>query len=135
MEQMKRAMFIGRWQPFHSGHKWLIDQKLDEGTPVLICVRDIPPNEDNPFTTRQTIHMIETVYSDSDVVVMSIPDIESVNYGRGVGYEITEHKPPKDLSGVSSTQIREQIGEDESEWKEHVDPKIQGIVHSLLLRK
>ena len=131
---MKRAMFVGRWQPFHNGHKWLIDQKLGEGVPVLICVRDIPPDSKNPFTTKQTMHMLETVYSESDVVVMSIPDIESVNYGRGVGYDITEHVPPKNIGFISATQIRKQIKEGEADWKENVDPKIQGIVHSLLLR-
>tara|TARA_A200000159_G_scaffold3397_1_gene3493 strand:+ start:891 stop:1289 length:399 start_codon:yes stop_codon:yes gene_type:complete len=131
---MKRAMFVGRWQPFHNGHKWLIDQKLGEGVPVLICVRDIPADSKNPFTTRQTMHMLETVYEESDVVVMSIPDIESVNYGRGVGYDITEHVPPKNVGFISATQIRKQIKEGEAEWKENVDPKIQGIVHSLLLR-
>ena len=82
----KRAMFIGRWQPLHSGHMWLINQKLAEGAPVLIAVRDIPPDEKNPFTTSQTIEMLQKTYEDHDVVVIPIPDIESVNYGRGVGY-------------------------------------------------
>ncbi len=52
---MKRAMFVGRWQPMHNGHKWLISQKLDKGIPILICVRDIPPDAKNPFTTAQTV--------------------------------------------------------------------------------
>ena len=43
------SMFIGRWQPWHSGHKWLIDQRLNEGKNVLICIRDIQPDEKNPF--------------------------------------------------------------------------------------
>lgn len=127
-------MFIGRWQPFHNGHKWLIDQKLEEGIPVLICVRDIPPDSKNPFTTRQTMHMLETVYTDSDVVVMSVPDIESVNYGSTAGYDIAKHVPPKGIGSISAAQIRKQIKEGEAEWKENVNPKIQGIVHSLLLR-
>ena len=38
---------------------------------------------------------------------MIIPDIESVNYGRGVGYEIIEHKPPQDIKEISATKIRE----------------------------
>lgn len=131
---MKRAMFFGRWQPFHNGHKQLIDKKLNKGTPVLICVCDAPPDDENPFTTRETMHMIEVSYRDQDVIVMSIPDIESVNYSRGIGYDITEHVPPKNVSSTSITQIKEQIKENEAEWKENVDPKIQGIVHSLLLR-
>ena len=104
---MKRAMFVGRWQPLHNGHKWLISQKLDKGIPVLVCVRDIPPDEKNPFTTDQTISMLEAAYADQDVVVISIPDIESVNYGRGVGYEINEHVPPADIGFISATDIFE----------------------------
>ncbi len=39
------SMFIGRWQPWHAGHRWLIDQRLNEGKNVLICIRDIKPDE------------------------------------------------------------------------------------------
>ena len=120
----KRAMFVGRWQPLHNGHKWLIGQKLNQGVPVLICVRDIPPDEKNPFTTEQTIDMLETAYAEDDVVVMSIPDIESVNYGRGVGYGIIEHVPPQDIGFISATQIRNQIANEDNSWKENVDSKI-----------
>ena len=72
----KRAMFVGRWQPFHNGHKWLIDQKLTQNKPILIVVRDIPPDDKNPFTTEQTVEMIKKVYGEQDVEVVSIPDIE-----------------------------------------------------------
>ena len=41
---------------------------------------------------------------------MVIPDIESVNYGRGVGYEIIEHVPPKPVGNISATKIREEMG-------------------------
>ena len=121
-------MFVGRWQPLHNGHKWLIGQKLEQGVPVLICVRDIPPDEKNPFTTEQTVKMLETAYSDDDVVVMAIPDIESVNYGRGVGYGIVEHVPPADIGFISATDIRAKIAAGDDSWKEKVDPKIHDLV-------
>ena len=35
------AMFIGRWQPWHEGHRWLIDQALNEDKKVLLCIRDV----------------------------------------------------------------------------------------------
>lgn len=126
---MKRAMFVGRWQPFHDGHKWLIDQKLGTGKPVLICVRDIPPDENNPFTTEQTIEMIRRVYINDNVEVIKIPDIESINYGRGVGYEVTEHKPPADVAKISATEIRTKVYSNDDSWKDAVDSKI----HSLIL--
>ena len=124
----RRAMFIGRWQPLHNGHKWLIGQKLEGGTAVLIAVRDIPPDEKNPFTTEQTIKMLNVAYEDQDVEVISIPDIESVNYGRGVGYEINEYAPPKDIGFVSATSIREKIKNNDESWKKNVDKKIHDLV-------
>ena len=129
----RRAMFIGRWQPFHDGHKWLINQKLSEGEPILIAVRDIPPDEKNPFTTEQTIEMVSKVYEDQDVVVLPIPDISSVNYGRGVGYGIIEHVPPADVGFVSATSIRERIATGDDSWKENVDPAIHDLVVEYLV--
>ena len=128
MKDKKRAMFIGRWQPFHNGHKWLIAQKLKKGIPVLVAVRDIPPDKKNPFTTEQTIEMLEAAYAQKDVVVLPIPDIESVNYGRGVGYEINEFTPPKDVGFISATDIRDSIREGNDNWKEKVDSKIHAHV-------
>ena len=31
---MKYSMFIGRWQPWHKGHRWLIDQRLNQNKNV-----------------------------------------------------------------------------------------------------
>ena len=110
---MKRALFIGRWQPLHPGHKWLFNQKLDQEIPILIAVRDTPLDESNPFTTDDVVSNLEKEYSEDVesgmVKVISIPDIESVNYGRGVGYEINEYKPPKDIGKISATDIRKKL--------------------------
>ena len=108
--------------------KWLISQKLDEGKPILICVRDIPPDDNNPFTTEQTIEMIKSVYEGKDVEIMKIPDIESINYGRGVGYKIIEHKPENDIYNISATEIRKKIINNDESWKNHIDKKIQNSV-------
>ena len=43
------------------------------------------------------------------VKVLIIPDIESVNFGRGVGYDIIEHIPPQEVGDISATKIREQM--------------------------
>ena len=126
-EGKKYAIFIGRYQPYHYGHINLINQKLNQGVPVLIMVRDIEPDEKNPFTTEQTVSMIQK-YHDSkrdDVKVMIIPDIESVNYGRGVGYEINEYIPTNDISVISATKIRESIYNSDDSWKKMVDVVIQ----------
>ena len=104
----KYAIFIGRYQPYHLGHTTLVEQKLNNNIPCIIMVRDIEPDDKNPFTTEQTINMIQTYHNSKnhDVIVMAIPDIESVNYGRGVGYEINEFIPTEDIANISATKIR-----------------------------
>jgi nicotinamide mononucleotide adenylyltransferase len=110
---MKRALFIGRWQPIHDGHRWLFSQKLEQDIPILIAVRDTPVDDSNPFSTAQVIENLEKEYTkeveNGMVKIMSIPDIESVNYGRGVGYEINEFVPPVDISNISATEIRKDL--------------------------
>lgn len=132
MMNKRRAMFVGRWQPFHNGHKWLIDQQLKNDEPILIAVRDIPPDEKNPFTTEQTLSMIRAVYADEDVVAIPIPDISSVNYGRGVGYGIIEHVPPQDVGFISATNIRDRILKEDESWKDNVDGSIHELVQDYL---
>jgi cytidyltransferase-like protein len=106
-------MFIGRWQPWHEGHRWLIDQRLEQGKNVLILIRDIAPNEKNPFTAQEVEVNIKKelwkLVGEERVKVLIIPDIESVNFGRGVGYDIIEHIPPQEVGEISATKIREQL--------------------------
>ena len=113
---MKYSMFIGRWQPWHDGHRWLINQRLNEGKNVLICIREVSQDDKNPYNPEEVKKNIENELSDliyeNKVKVIIIPDIESVNYGRGVGYEIIEHVPPTDVEEISATKIREQMRKD-----------------------
>lgn len=127
-----RAMFVGRWQPFHNGHRWLIDQKLNRGVPVLIAVRDIEPDASNPFTTAQTVEILTTQYAGRDVEIVVIPDIESVNFGRAVGYEINEFTPPEHIGGISATAIRDEIARGSNAWRAVVDERIQHLVERFL---
>ena len=131
----KYAIFVGRYQPYHSGHIELIQQKLNDGIPALIMVRDIEPDEKNPFTTQQTVDMIEKYHNSKgdDVKVMIIPDIESVNFGRGVGYEINEFTPPDNIGFISATKIRDSIKNGDDSWRSMVDESIQeDVVKNLM---
>jgi cytidyltransferase-like protein len=107
------SMFVGRFQPFHGGHRWIVDEILDEGKNVLICIRDIEPDDKNPYTSQEVENRITGLLIDliqeGRVKVMIIPDIESINFGRGVGYDIIEHIPPQEVSDISATKIREQL--------------------------
>ncbi|MDC6464819.1 adenylyltransferase/cytidyltransferase family protein [bacterium] len=110
------SMFIGRWQPWHKGHRWLIDQRLKEGKNVWIAIRDVKPNDKQPWTSSEVLTNVELELADlideGRVIVTIVPDIESINYGRGVGYEIIEHVPPTEVEQISATKIREQMRKD-----------------------
>ena len=110
---MKYSMFIGRWQPWHNGHQWLIDQRLKEGKNVLICIRDMIPDENNPYTCEEVYDNLKDRLSyyiqKGFVKLMIIPDIESINYGRDVGYEIIEHKPPENIKKIKGRELRKEI--------------------------
>ncbi len=125
-----KAFFIGRWQPFHNGHRWLIDQKLKNGVPVLIAVRNVAPDENNLLTTRQTVEILEKMYENADVEIIVIPDIESVNFGRRVGYEINEFAPPADIGSISATEIRNCLKNKSESWRD----KIDGRIHDLIVK-
>jgi cytidyltransferase-like protein len=107
------AMFIGRWQPLHKGHQEMFQQAMNEGKNILICIRDIQPDEKNPYSAEEVKSNILNHYSkeveEGKVKVMVIPDICSVEFGRGVGYDIIEHLPPLDIANISATKIREEL--------------------------
>ena len=107
------SAFVGRWQPLHDGHKALFQQVLDDGGNVLILIRDVQPDEKNPYTASEVYVNITDFYFDlikaGRVKVMKIPDICSVEFGRGVGYDIVEWIPPAEIGEISATKIRESL--------------------------
>jgi nicotinamide mononucleotide adenylyltransferase len=111
--QKKFALFIGRWQPFHAGHQWLINQQLDKGNPVCIAIRDVEQDEKNIWTSFEIKLMLEerfeTEIKGGAIKVVIIPDIDSINIGRDVGYDIIEHVPSDKIAQISATKIREQL--------------------------
>lgn len=108
------ALFIGRWQPWHQGHQWLIDQALSAGKKVLIGVREVRPGEKNPHPPDEVVRVISEklapLVRQGQVKVMVLPDIESVNIGRKVGYSIIEHFPPESIRAISGTATRRALG-------------------------
>lgn len=107
----KYALYIGRWQNWHAGHEWLIRQQLDKGKNVWVAIRDVQVDENNPKTAQEVFQELIKIpfFNDNfDKILLSIiPDIESVNYGRGVGYEVIYHQPPSDIESISGTKIRQ----------------------------
>ncbi len=106
----KYALFIGRWQTWHKGHEWLINQQLEKGKNVWVAIRDVPKDENNPKSAQEVLKELSQepffTHNFDKILLSIIPDIESVNYGRAVGYEVIYHEPPKEIEQISGTAIR-----------------------------
>jgi phosphopantetheine adenylyltransferase len=106
----KYALYIGRWQNWHKGHEWLINQQLEKGKNVWVAIRYVPQDENNPKSAQQILRELTHepfFFQNTDKILLSIiPDIESVNYGRGVGYDVIYHEPPTEVAEISGTKIR-----------------------------
>lgn len=101
----KYALFIGRWQPFHNGHKYLIDEALARGENVCVAIRDTELSSNNPFTVEQRSEMLRRVYGER-IEIIVIPDIKSINIGRNVGYDVNIVEPPVDIGKIRGTNVR-----------------------------
>ena len=124
----KYHVYIGRWQSPHLGHKWIIDRSLEQDKPVLILIRDVETDEKNPFSAEEVKAMLYNAFWNEINVGMVklqiIPDIASVNYGRGVGYDVICHEgaAPEHIKAISATEIRRKMSEGDDSWKECVIP-------------
>ena len=133
---MRYNLFIGRYQSPHKGHMHIFETFLKEEKPVLIAIRDIEPDTANPLPAAEVKMLWEKVYAGNPLVkVIIIPDIASVNYGRGVGYQVNEIAVAETVASISATEIRRQIMEDENDWKTLVDESIHEMLTAFLKSK
>jgi hypothetical protein len=121
----KYALFIGRWQTWHKGHEWLINQQLEKGKNCWVAIRDVQIDENNPKSAQDVLKELqqEPFFTNNwnKIMISIIPDIESVNYGRGVGYDVIYHEPPKEIEQISGTAIR----------KKYIDSNGDVIVYNI----
>lgn len=104
----RKGLLIGRWQPLHEGHKWLVEQVQKKGHNVLLGIRQTPIDNANPYSVQERIDMIREMFGDSiDYVVL--PDISGIYYGRDVGYEVEELEPSEKIAAISATEIRSKV--------------------------
>jgi nicotinamide mononucleotide adenylyltransferase len=73
----------------------------------------VEPDEKNPWTPHQVMmtlaNELNGLIQEGKLKIMTIPDIESINIGRGVGYDVIEHVPPQEIHDISATKIRENM--------------------------
>ena len=105
IKNIMNSLFIGRWQPFHKGHKALIDKVLSEGKPVVIGIRDTSVSEENPYTAEERIKMIRDAYGDK-VQCVIVPDVAEICFGRKVGYNVRRIRLDDQTEEISGTKVR-----------------------------
>jgi len=132
----KYNLFIGRFQSPHKGHQAIFDKFLSKGESILIAIRDVPTDENNPLSAYDVHLLMRELYADNPLVkVIVFPDIASVNYGRGVGYEVNELIVEKNIAEISASEIRNRIKNNDPSWKQFVDEKIWTSLEFLMEQK
>lgn len=107
--QAPTALLIGRYQPFHLGHKTLVAEALRRTGQVCIALRDVGgTDEKNPYNFEQVKKEILAACADfgNKIKIIEIPNILDVFYGRGVGYNIEMLELDKEIQEISATKIR-----------------------------
>ena len=113
---------LGRWQPWHDGHIELFKRALQKTGQVCIMYRDVGGSDagidgqaDNPFQFEEVKeNIIEGLskhgYEEGkEYVVIKVPNIVDISYGRGVGYSFTAHDLGEEIHAISATKIRKEM--------------------------
>src|SRR5215510_13674909 len=107
--QKPTALFVGRYQPFHAGHQRLIEEGLRRVGQVCIAVRDTHGiGSTNPlpfFAVKQRIEAALSAHAGRFVVV-PVPNITHVFYGRDVGYVVERIVLDDKIESISATHLR-----------------------------
>ena len=105
-------MFIGRYQPWHEGHRKLFELILKKNLQVNIQVKDsFNIDKKNPFPFVKIKRMIEKDLKDfkSRIKISKVPNITDIVVGRKVGYNINKILTPKKYRNISATNIRKKL--------------------------
>jgi hypothetical protein len=125
------TQMLGRWQPWHDGHTALFKKALLETGQVAIMIRDVGgivgsdagagrtvAQDDNPFNLKEVRINIENALAEQgfnygeEYIIMTVPNIVDISYGRGVGYTFTQHDLGEEIHKISATQIRAKLREE-----------------------
>ena len=105
----KTAIFIGRFQPFHHGHRKLFLNALKKNKQVAILVMNsYKVNKKNPFNFKFVKNRIQTALKkyQGSFIIIKIPVVSEVVYGRKVGYKFRKIKVSKKVEKILATNIR-----------------------------
>lgn len=112
--QKETVQMLGRWQPWHQGHRALFERAIKKTGQVCIMIRDCQGwNGSNPFALEQVKKFIQRdldpLYQ-GQYEIQVVPNIVNITYGRDVGYKIEQETFDEQIHSISATKIRKDMG-------------------------
>ena len=112
--QRETVQMLGRWQPWHDGHRALFERLIAKTGQVVIQVRDVQGWQgSNPFEVAKVKSFIrrdlDPVYQ-GQYEIQVVPNIVHIGWGRGVGYTHGEETFDDAITDISATKIRKELG-------------------------
>jgi hypothetical protein len=112
--QKETVQMLGRWQPWHKGHRALFERSLAKTGQVIIQIRDCQGWQgSNPFAIEQVKNYIrrdlDPLYQ-GQYEIQVVPNIVNITYGRDVGYKIEQEVFDDATHSISATKIRKKMG-------------------------
>ena len=108
------GLMVGRYQPWHKGHRTLFEKILEKEGQVCIVVRDTRGTSDkDPFDADTVIsHIHQDLEADYNgkYMIYVLPNITGVYYGRDVGYVVERIELDEQTERISATKIRKEMG-------------------------
>mgnify|MGYP000887189438 CR=1 FL=1 len=110
-EKNLTVQMMGRFQPWHEGHRNLFEKCILKTGQVFIMIKNVHTIGDNPFTFKQIKKKIleDLKGFKSRIKIFLAPNISEICYGRTVGYKITKINLSKDIQNISATKIRKKL--------------------------
>lgn len=112
--QKETVQMLGRWQPWHKGHRALFERAIAKTGQVVIQIRDCQGWQgSNPFAIDQVKQYIrrdlDPLYQ-GQYEIQVVPNIVNITYGRDVGYRIEQESFDESVTNISATKIRKEMG-------------------------
>jgi hypothetical protein len=112
--QKETVQMLGRWQPWHNGHRALFERAIAKTGQVVIQIRDCQGWQgSNPFEIERVKAFIrrdlDPIYQ-GQYEIQVVPNIVNITYGRDVGYKIEQETFDDTITDISATKIRKELG-------------------------
>jgi len=112
--QKETVQMLGRWQPWHVGHRALFERAIEKTGQVCIMIRDCQGWQgSNPFALEQVKNFIRRDLDpqfQGKYDIQVVPNIVNITYGRDVGYKIEQEVFDEETHSISATKIRKSMG-------------------------